>query len=275
MPMSNDNGPGSTLDGAIDHAVREMMQVDPRPGLRQRVLNRLNEPARPGRWIGVGALAAAATLLLTFVTTMDRSPEVQPVPPGQVAVQPSAEPGALPPGPQAADDGRDKTPAPVVETARGAEPAPESIFGPRSNQVRGASVPRGVSSAAGTQTPARASNLTLVVTITDQRDGVTTAPKTVSMVVTDRQWGRLRSKGDETLLNVDARPEVLPDGRIRVGLTIEYRAAREAADKHPIPTMTKTLSAIVENGKTLTLSESTDPASHRTVKVDVKATLLQ
>jgi len=52
MPMSNDlswnDAREARLDRAIDRAVREIMQIDPPPGLRRRVLAQLKQrPPRP------------------------------------------------------------------------------------------------------------------------------------------------------------------------------------------------------------------------------------
>jgi hypothetical protein len=55
------------LDRAIDRAVREMMQVDPSPGLRRRVLSRINAPAEhrtfPALRYGFAAAALAVVVL--------------------------------------------------------------------------------------------------------------------------------------------------------------------------------------------------------------------
>ncbi len=299
--MSNDDRAESALDRAIDHTVREMMHVDPRPGLRQRVLHRLNDrPQRTG-WLGVGALATAATFaVVLFAVTIDRPSEPQPASPGQVAVQPSG-PGAFPPEPPAADEKPAATPAPV-ETATRVEPKPEAIFGPRTDRVRGASTPgpgasdplrpigpiavpplqsqapskpEGTQTAAPARTAAQLANLKLDVTITDEREGVSTPPKTVSIVTADRQWGRSRSSGPHAVLHVDAQPEILPDGRIRVQLSVEYQPRAQAGDKGPVSSMTRTITAIVDEGTRLNVSQSADPASNRTVRVDILATRLK
>ena len=278
--MRNDNGHESTLDRAIDHAVHQMMHVDPRPGLRQRVLHRLNDrPSRRG-WMGLGAVATAAMMVLVFATTIDRRSETQPADPHQVAVQSSATAGALPPDPQTADDKRDAPPAPPVETPKRSEPTPESIFGPRSSQVRGASTPAGPQAQGAAAKPQpkedraapQLANVKLDVTINDEREGVSTAPKTVSLVTADRQWGRSQSSGPHAVLDVDAQAEILNDGRIRVQMSLKYAPNARAADKQPISAMSKTISAILEDGKPLNVSESTDPASSRTVKVEIRAT---
>jgi hypothetical protein len=284
MPMRNENGHESTLDRAIDHVVHQMMQVDPRPDLRQRVLGRLNDPPRGNQWIGFGVLATAAALVLVFATMIDPSSETQPASPGPVAVQSSATPGVPPQGPQTADDKPATLASPPIETARRPEPSPESIFGPRTDRVRGATVtaplqgqgatgkPGGKDAAA--QAPAQLANLKLEVTISDDREGVATPPKTVSLVTADRQWGRSRSTGPHAVLNVDARMEILNDGRIRVQMTLEYRPSAQPAEKQPLSSTTKTISAIVDEGKALSVSESADPASNRTVKVEIRVTRL-
>ena len=43
--MSNHNYPRRLLDDAIDRAVHELMDAEPRPGFRRRVLGKLKEPA--------------------------------------------------------------------------------------------------------------------------------------------------------------------------------------------------------------------------------------
>ncbi len=66
------------IDAAIDRAVREIMSVEPRPGFRRRVLERLTD-APPARWswarVTGGMAAAAATLVAAlWLNTADRSP---------------------------------------------------------------------------------------------------------------------------------------------------------------------------------------------------------
>lgn len=65
------------LDEAIDRTVREMMDVDPRPGLSRRVLARLDAP-QPARPTIPRLAAAAAVLVVTAIAAalfVSRTPE--------------------------------------------------------------------------------------------------------------------------------------------------------------------------------------------------------
>lgn len=82
--MSNHNYPRRLLDDAIDRAVHEMMQAEPRPGFRRRVLGKLKEPAGARRsWVPTllvpaGVLMAAlimASLLRPAPTVLAPSPD--------------------------------------------------------------------------------------------------------------------------------------------------------------------------------------------------------
>jgi hypothetical protein len=95
------------LDEAIDRAVRDMMDVDPRPGLTRRVLARLDEPLRgsltvPVRRLAVAAAALAvvaiAAALLVNRTPAPIGPRVSSVQDTALAAQPAAR--VLPPTPR-------------------------------------------------------------------------------------------------------------------------------------------------------------------------------
>lgn len=60
------------LDRAIDRAVREMMQVDPPPGLRRRVLARLDDSnKRRGSYLPRYALAIIAVFIVVAVSATE------------------------------------------------------------------------------------------------------------------------------------------------------------------------------------------------------------
>lgn len=117
-------------------------------------------------------------------------------------------------------------------------------------------------------------NVRLDLTVTEQRDGTALAPRTVTMLIADRESGRVRTGGGNAMLNVDARPELMRDGRIRVWLSLEYRRQTDEGDKVPPALLTESLACILEDGKLLVVSQSADPTSaHTSVRVEVKATI--
>jgi hypothetical protein len=70
----------SPIDRAIDRAVRKMMQVDPPPGLRRRVMARIEKPERRSFFLPAFAVAAAgvAVLVLGVIATLNN--RADPVP---------------------------------------------------------------------------------------------------------------------------------------------------------------------------------------------------
>jgi hypothetical protein len=133
--------------------------------------------------------------------------------------------------------------------------------------------------------PAQAVNMRLELTITDQRGAAPATPKTVTMLVADRYLGRIRTSGNVRVgggyqpisLNVDAQPELLKDGRIRVQVTLEYRAqTTEGTQEENQPNnLSESFNVILDDGKAMLVSQSADPGSDRRVKVEMKATLVK
>jgi len=127
-------------------------------------------------------------------------------------------------------------------------------------------------------------NVRVEFTLTDQQTGVPTTNKTVMLTTSNRQWGRIRSQITSRIyggapLNVDARPTVTQDGRISLELTIEYALGRNSeveanSDKIVQVSINESLTALLENGKPLLVTQSADPISDRKVTVEVKATIL-
>jgi hypothetical protein len=105
------------------------------------------------------------------------------------------------------------------------------------------------------------------------------------MLVADRSNGRIRTAGQVRVgsgyqpitLNVDALPEILRDGRIRLQVTLEYRAqTSEGSQEDNQPSnLTEAFNVILDDGKSMLVTQSADPASDRRVKVDLKATLIK
>ncbi|MEO5895717.1 MAG: hypothetical protein ABIS06_08450 [Vicinamibacterales bacterium] len=147
--MSDHNLRNIRLDHAIDSAVRDIMQLDPRPGLQRRVLSRLGAPVHASSWmprllVPLGALTCI--LAAVFVLSYRERPE--PV----VAKAPAAAPVAVPAAPGAVASAA-AAPAAVktlhapgrITQSRSSRPRRVStstaVFGPRTGRVAAASVP--------------------------------------------------------------------------------------------------------------------------------------
>ena len=84
--------------------------------------------------------------------------------------------------------------------------------------------------------------------------------------------------GRNVPLNLDANPTILANGKIRLNCSIQYNAALAAPnDRDPrVGTDIKqNLVLILESGKSLVVSQATDPISDRRVTVEVTATILR
>jgi hypothetical protein len=134
-------------------------------------------------------------------------------------------------------------------------------------------------------------NVRVELTITDQREGEASLKKTVTVVTGDGLGGLVRSSGTypriqgDVPLNVDTEPMILPDGKIRLRVNLQYdlpgetlAAAQPDANRSPTPFRTslhETLALILESGKPMIATQSADPVSNRQVTVEVKATVLR
>jgi hypothetical protein len=140
-------------------------------------------------------------------------------------------------------------------------------------------------------------NVRIEVTFTEQRSDAPVQPKTVTVTTGDGHWGRVRSQAQSsgiggTPLNVDARPEMQPDGRLVLALTLEYGDKRVTQQELPKPpeggtvvgisqrnitdvVMNQSVTVVLESGKPLVITQAADPVSDRKVTVEVKATVLK
>lgn len=129
--------------------------------------------------------------------------------------------------------------------------------------------------------------LELTISVTDQKNAAPSLLKSVTLHVNDRNNARIRTglaanSGAGTLvdplspvLNVDASPEILRDGRVRVDMSFEFRPTRNSTDKLEPLHINERVGTILEDGKPFLVTQATDPSSDRVVKVEMKATILK
>lgn len=129
-------------------------------------------------------------------------------------------------------------------------------------------------------------NVQIEVNLTDQTGNQVPEKKTVTMIVANRDWGKIRSAASVmpvgeppygVELNVDARPWLTVDGPIRLEMTLVYAPSRATADpKEKRPTgINQSQTVILQSGKPLIVAQAADPVSDRKVIVEVKATILK
>lgn len=118
-------------------------------------------------------------------------------------------------------------------------------------------------------------NVRIDLTITDSRADAAAAPKTVTLVLADRENGRIRTGAGNLVLNVDARATMVGEGRVSTFVSLQYQPRREEAERSEPGSIMESLTVILENGKPLVVSQSADPSTDRRVKVELKATVLK
>ena len=178
-----------------------------------------------------------------------------------------------------------------VPRARGTTPPPPEAARPRSTTPEAPPPPAATS--ARPRREGQPINVRVEFTLIDQRSGGTPVKRTVSIVVADAHTGQIRSQSDVfgivggVPLNIDTSPEVLPDGKLRVGFNLQYdwpapleQTAAGTGGNPPRGTVMKTAmhdsaSLILESGKSMVAAQSADPIGDRQVTVEVKATVLR
>ncbi len=132
-------------------------------------------------------------------------------------------------------------------------------------------------------------NLRIELAITDQRGGSAPVKKTITAVIADGHNGMIRAESQiapnsSVPLHMDASPEILDDGKIRVNIGLQYDLPR-LATSNTEPGLTnfspnkmelrENVTLILESGKPIVVTQSADPMSDRQVTVEVKVTILR
>jgi hypothetical protein len=111
-------------------------------------------------------------------------------------------------------------------------------------------------------------NIKIDLTITDAASATSQLRKVLILHIADGRQGQVRSQSEQGLINVDARPQIRPDGKtILLQLTVEYRQGVSGS------LFSESLSAMVIDGKPMVLSQTADPSGDRKVSVEVLATI--
>jgi len=129
------------LDRAIDRAVREMVQVDPPPGLRRRVLSRLNDSGnRRAHLLPRFAFAAAALVVVLLSATQLWYRSDAPMPPKPLDMAKMLVPVAIESPPAPIEFTVPDAPPRQITKERIRMPRVTNVFGNRHNGVSAATV---------------------------------------------------------------------------------------------------------------------------------------
>ena len=135
--------------------------------------------------------------------------------------------------------------------------------------------------ARATEAPGQPVNIRLDFAIADQTGASDPVKKVVTLMVADHGSGSIRSMGSvraqgRVQINVDARPQILQSGRIRLTLGLEYNPRTLGADA---PTewsaLNQQVAVVLDPGTPLVISQAADPASDRKITVQATATIVK
>jgi hypothetical protein len=134
-------------------------------------------------------------------------------------------------------------------------------------------------------------NIKLDLTITDQAGPGEPAKKTVSVIVADRGNAAVRSSGNNVraTINVDASPQIMGNGNVRVILGVEYNPRQgppmktkgpggelfDVGDGSTGSTLNQRVMVLLEPNKPLIISQASDPLSDRKITLEIRATILK
>lgn len=167
--------------------------------------------------------------------------------------------------------------APSIASAQAVKPPTAQEVEEKVEQAK--AVKAQVDDAQASARPMRAlSNVQVELTLTDQKGTATPDKKTVSMIVSDGSWGKIRNSAvpSRVGLNVDARPFLRAEGQIQIELTLYYYPPRADTTSAGTPTeLNQSLTVQLQSGKSLIISQAADPVSDRKVIVELKATILK
>ncbi len=121
------------------------------------------------------------------------------------------------------------------------------------------------------------------LTVTDQMGSAAPLKKTVTMLAADGERASVRSRNQSRSypgspsFNVDVKPILTQEGRIRLDLSMSFDAGDLGNDKEQswATNLQESMGVIVDNGKPMVISQSADARTDRKVTVEVKATVVK
>jgi len=187
------------------------------------------------------------------------------------------------------------TPAPAVATIPNAPAAPSTAQTPAARPASPAPAAAPAHPAAPAAQPGSAAllptrphgqlaNVRVEVTVSDQVGTGTPVAKTLSVTVADGDTSSVRYSGEvptpgsglqPAAFSLDAWPRILDGGRLRLQIGVDYNVVDASSERGPKNQVRFRQEVILESGRPLVISQSSDPMSDRKVTVEVKATIMK
>jgi len=226
---------------------------------------------------GTAALAQSHPEFVESVAVAVEAQTPAPRPARNTSQNPPPPAAPAPPAPAAPAPPAPAAPAPRGRTAEPPPPPPPP--------------PPGEARATAPRRQGQPINIRVDATVTDQQGNVAPIKKTVSVVVADSSSGSVRTLSTFALggvgnvpLNMDADATLLPDGKLRLSLRLQYDLPSPVMlgrpgggeERQPVKTsIVESLNVVLENGKSIVAAQSADPVSDRQVLLEVKATVMR
>jgi hypothetical protein len=134
--------------------------------------------------------------------------------------------------------------------------------------------------ARGPMLPNPAVNVRVDLTITDTYSGAP-SKKTVTMLIANGGGASIRTnmsrmQPNAPVLNVDGQLTVFPSNVVKLFLTFNYWPGNAPNAQTAAPgEVTESANVLLQDGKTMVISQSADPTTDRKVTVEVTATVVK
>ena len=211
-----------------------------------------------------GLLAAPVVAAQTPLVPTPAPPMTSPLPLAPTAM-PAMQGRQTPPTPPA-------VPATAPAQRPTTPPAPPAQPSPK---VTNTMLPPGTMSL----DPVQQVNVRVELAIAETQGSGPSTKKTVTVLTSGMNRGSVRSTlrtpGITMVLNVDARPTLLKDGKIMLYLNFQYVPEHVASAEIATAELNEEMAVILTDGKPLLVSQSADAKGDRKVTVEVTATVVK
>jgi hypothetical protein len=235
----------------------------------------------------IAGLAAGPAIDAQPSASVTATPDVAPTPPTPPPpASPAGPPAPAPPAPPALPVLAD---ASTLQDPPAPPPPPKPAKAPRAPKAPDpppSPTPPAAPLAIAPAPAGQSINVQVDVTVSEQVGTAAPIVRSISATAADGERSSVRNQASmktsmgfqTTSLSLDVKPRVVGPNRIRAEIGLETNSTTtEGASKDVIavPASRITQSVVLESGRSIVLSQATDPLSDRRTTIEVKATILR